>query len=640
MNKAYSQLEIRSVDEDKREIVGIASTPTVDSYNTSFDPRGAQYTLPMPFLLHHDSKNPIGDVVEASVSDDGIRVRIVGTPAGVSPAIDDGWRRIKAKNIRGLSIGFEPIKEEFDKSFKGIRFVKWLWRELSAVTLAANVDASIKEIRSADEAILAASGIRERTTAVRLNTNLPASGPTQGKAMKNLKEHIAALTAKREANDKRMDEIIQKAADEARSRDAAEQEEYDGLKAENTSLKRDIDDYTEREKEIIARAAAVETKPGVDPEKQGQQQRQGRPAVEVRKNEPKGIGMARVAIAMVRAGNNPYHAAELAKQYWKESPEVEKHIRAVIEAGDTTTSGWASQLVPSAQQMNDEFLEMLREAMIIGRIPGLRRVPFNVAVPLQSGGGTYGYVGEGAPKPVTKPTYGSATLRFEKAAGIIVITEELARFSRPDAEMLVRDEMIKGLSEYFDTVFVSADAAVTNVKPAGILNGISATAASATTAAGFRVNMNTVLQTMLTNKRDPADLVILMGSKIAMSLGSMMNSLGQQEFPTISAQGGNYLGIPIIISGTVGTNIIVLDPGDILLAEDPAVRIDVSREASVEMDSTPAAGETSPITEVSTLKSFWQNNLVGIRAEQFRTWKVARSSAVGYISGAAYAPTL
>jgi HK97 family phage major capsid protein len=219
-----------------------------------------------------------------------------------------------------------------------------------------------------------------------------------------------------------------------------------------------------------------------------------------------------------------------------------------------------------------------------------------------------------------------------------VITEELARFSDPSAELLVRNEMIEGLTRFFDGIFVSTTAAVSNVQPAGILNGISGTAAGATTAVRFRYDMNVIIQQMITDNRDPSKLVLLMSAGTAMSLGSMINSLANPEFPGINAKGGEYLGIPIVVSQALGTNIILIDPGDILIAEDPSVRIDVSREATIEMDTAPAVGESSPITTVSTIKSFWQNNLVGIRAEQFRTWKVARSSAVRYISGAAYAP--
>jgi len=35
----------------------------------------------------------------------------------------------------------------------------------------------------------------------------------------------------------------------------------------------------------------------------------------------------------------------------------------------------------------------------------------------------------------------------------------------------------------------------------------------------------------------------------------------------------------------------------------------------------------------------FQNNMVAIRGEQYRTWKVARTSAVEYISNGAYAPS-
>ena len=74
-------------------------------------------------------------------------------------------------------------------------------------------------------------------------------------------------------------------------------------------------------------------------------------------------------------------------------------------------------------------------------------------------------------------------------------------------------------------------------------------------------------------------------------------------------------------SGVVGTNIILIDPTDILIAEDQAISIDISTEAAVEMSDAPVAGEQSPASALDSLKSLWQNNLVGIRAEQFRTWK-------------------
>jgi hypothetical protein len=58
------------------------------------------------------------------------------------------------------------------------------------------------------------------------------------------------------------------------------------------------------------------------------------------------------------------------------------------------------------------------------------------------------------------------------------------------------------------------------------------------------------------------------------------------------------------------------------LADEGGVTIDMSTEASVQMNDAPSAGAQS-------LVSLWQNNLVGIRAEQFINWTAARPSNLG-----------
>ncbi len=638
MKRAYSLLELKAVDDEKRILEGIATTPSPDRMNDVIELDGISMSLPIPFLYQHNSKQPIGTVVSKRIVNNQMVVKVQMAAAGVATFIDEAWSLIKNGLIRGLSIGFRPIEESYMNDTGGYRYTKSEIYEISAVTIPANADCNILTVKSADSQALAALG--EKRAVVRLDktANPPgASGPTTKKGPMTIKDQIVQFEAKRAAADARMSELLKKSADEARTFDDAETEEYDGLETEVKAIDQHLVRLKAQEKRLVDTAKEVTKENTANAEKAAATR--GGHSITVKSNLPKGIGMARLAIAMVRSRGNPYQAMEIAKQQWgADQPEIAQHIKSVVEAGDTTTSGWASQLLPPAQQMSNDFLDLLRPMLIMGKLP-LKNVPFNCQVPLQSAGGTYGYVGEGAPKPVTKPTYGSATLRFEKAAGIIVITQELARFGNPSAEMLVRDEMLKGLANFFDTVFISATAAVSNVSPAGILNGKSTTgAASGTTAARFRYDANLMIQAMVTNNQNLATAYILMGAGIAMSLSSMINSLGQPEFPTISAQGGTYLGIPIVVSTNLGTNIILVQPGDILLAEDPAITIDVSTEASVEMDTAPALGDSSPITDVSTLKSFWQNNLVGIRAEQFRTWKVGRSSAVEFISGAAYTP--
>jgi HK97 family phage major capsid protein len=105
-------------------------------------------------------------------------------------------------------------------------------------------------------------------------------------------------------------------------------------------------------------------------------------------------------------------------------PEVELMVKAAVAAGTTTDATWAGPLAV-VQPLVNEFLELLRPRTLLGRIPGLKRVPFNISLSSQTTGGTYGWVGQNKPKPVTKSDYATVTLDFAKAAGIIVLSEEL-----------------------------------------------------------------------------------------------------------------------------------------------------------------------------------------------------------------------
>lgn len=634
--RAYSTLTIRATDEEKRIIEGIASTPAIDSYNTILEPEGAQFKLPLPVLYQHNSRQPIGHVIEAKSSKSGIHVRIQIAKTGIAGFIDEAWALIKNGLVRGLSVGFEPIEETFDKTFNGFRYPKWRWLELSTVTIPANQDATMSAVRSADEAILAALGTRNRTSSITVNLPGVSGHSLKGKAM--IKDHIAALETKRAANDVKLDAILEKCAKESRSRDPQEEEEFDNLTAEQRSLDKDISAFKDREKSLAARAAVIApASNGQEPQKHGQDLRQGG-SIEVRSAAPKGIGMARYAKAIALSRLTFESPESIARRQWPDSPEVATYIRSIVEAGDTTTSGWASQLVPSALQLPNEFLELLRPATILGRIQGKRSVPFNTAVPIETAGGTFQWVGESVAKPVTSLTFSSATLRWAKAAGIVVITEELARNSSPSAEMIIRDSMIKSLTRFFDTAFVSATAEVSNVSPAGILNGIAAITASGTTAAAFRTDFNNMLNNFTANSQPLGGIVILMSATTAVALSLMVTDLGVPLFPTIGRDGGSILGFPVVVSENVSNRIIGVQASDILHADDGAIRVDVSREATIEMETTPAVGEQSPPTTQSVLKSMFQNNLIALRAEQYNTWKVARSSAVEFIQTVAYVP--
>jgi HK97 family phage major capsid protein/HK97 family phage prohead protease len=638
MNRSYSWISVRAVDEDKRTIEGVATTPMQARDGDVLVTEGIQFKLPIPFLYRHSE--PFGNVTNASVKKDGIRVRVQVAPAGVSPKIDEYWNLVKSGTVRGLSIGWRTLEEAYDKTIAGFRIYKSEWLELSAVPVPADPNATITSVRSMDAEILAALGREVPATARRTppTTRPGVSGQRQGKAMpKGIQERIASFEASIEQNRRRMTEIVEtsEAAGNARLTDE-ESREYDPIAAEVTA------DEKELSRLQVLAGAARKAQPAEEP----LEVRMHRPIAPTpglsrveRVELPKGTGFTRACIALIRANGNHFNAAQMAQQFYKDTPEVAAYLRATVAAGDTTTSGWASQLIPSAQQLASEFIDLLRPATLLGRIPGLRRVPFNIAIPIGSTGTTGQWVGESRNKPVGAPAFSSATLRWAKAAQIVVISEELARFSSPSAEAIIRDLLIKGLGQFLDGQFVDPNVAeVSNVSPASILNGKNAVGnSSGPTAADFRVDMNALFAAFISNNQDPTTAVVLMSATSAMGLAAQVNALGQPEFPSVTMTGGSILGVPVVVSETVSDRLILVNASDILFADDGGVRVDVSREATIEMSDAPATGEESPATDL-IYHNMFQRNEVALRAERFITWKKARASSVEWIDNCAYAP--
>jgi HK97 family phage major capsid protein len=281
----------------------------------------------------------------------------------------------------------------------------------------------------------------------------------------------------------------------------------------------------------------------------------------------------------------------------------------------------------------------LRPQTIIGRLPNLRRVPFNVRMPRQTAGGTYGWVGEGSAKPVGELAFDEITMRWAKAAGIIVITQELARQSSPDAEGIVRQDMIEGIGAFLDQQFTDPNVSeVSNVSPGAITNGVTNTVvAGGTSADAFRVDAGDLWASMLSNNIVPTSGAWLMSNVQAMRLSLMRNALDQQEFPGLTPTGGTLLGYPVITSQNVvapdtdGDMIVFLNQSDVFLSEE-GIMLDASSEASLQFNTTP----DNPTSASTVMVSLWQRNMIGLRAERYINWKRRRDAAVGYIYASNY----
>lgn len=675
--RAYSQLVIKAVAEDKRIITGIATSPEPDRLGDIVEPLGVTVKGHIPLLWMHQHDLPVGSVKFGKATKEGLpfeaSLPMVSEPSQLKARIDEAWQSIKAGLVRAVSIGFRPLEYSVIEETGGLRFTKTDVYELSLVTVPAQPNATIQQIKAYDRTNLTSKGKMEgesktlnkdpqinvgdkaakakKTTIVKLN-------PEEGNMSKRMKQFKDEL----EKKIKRLDDIMEKSGDEGVTLSADEQDEFDNLETEIKTLQAQIKRFESVEalKKDISGAVEITEKSGQE-EKSGAEVR-SKEFAQVKRTEKleKGIEFTRYAMCKLKAKGDANAALQLAKRHYGNSDRIIKALqfeadggnyqeimKAAVSAGNTINSTWAKPLV-EYNDFSGDFVDYLRPRTIVGQfgtgnIPSLRKIPFNVHIKGQTSGGSASWVGEGKPKPVTKFDYNDTYHGWNKIAAIAVLTEELIRFSDPSAEALVRDGLSEAIIERLDDDFINPNiAAIANVRPASILNGASHVASSGSDADAVRCDLQALWQVFIAANNVPRSGVYLMNSTIALALSQMRNPLGQAEFPGITINGGMLEGVPVIVSDYVpllsnGSIVALVNASDIYISDDGQVTVDASREASIQMLDSSASGAGAPTNDSitptpTTLVSMFQTNSVAFRAEMFVTYSRRRASAAAYLT--------
>jgi uncharacterized protein len=153
MNRAYSILAVKAMDDDQRIITGIATTPSVDRVGDIVEPLGVQFRNPLVLLHQHDSDRPVGTVRFDKPTAAGITFRAelptIDVPGPLKDRVDTAWGEVKNGLVRAVSIGFRPIEYSYIED-GGIRFSQIEVFELSLVSIPAQAEAIISTIKKFD----------------------------------------------------------------------------------------------------------------------------------------------------------------------------------------------------------------------------------------------------------------------------------------------------------------------------------------------------------------------------------------------------------------------------------------------------------------------------------------------------------
>lgn len=646
MHRAYSLLEVKSLDSERRVITGMATTPTPDRDGDIIEPLGVKFKNPLPLLLYHDAKRPVGHVTFQKPTKKGIpfeaRIPKIDEPGIVKDRVDEAWQSVKAGLISGTSIGFRPNHEKVEllKS-GGFHFHETEVFELSLVVIPANAEATIATVKSLDSS-QAVTGVKAtagtRSTAAGDTAFTPQKRRDQTMS-RTASDRLTALKTERTAIAEKMKSLMQPVIDETGELDENEQKQYDDFSADLDEKDAEIKRLQAFERASVIPKALPVVADTADAAAESRSSRR----VIVKDTLPPGIEFARYLICKGAANVLGVSPLDVAKTRFPDHPRIQSMFKAAVAGATTTDATWAAPLLQDVRTLTSEFLDYLRPKTIVGRfgtdgIPALTRVGFYERVQSQTTGGSANWVGQAVQKPVTKFDFEAITTLPTKIAAISVLSDELVRFSSPSAESRVRDALTKIIVERMDRDFIDPDKAVSaNVSPASITNGITGlTPSSGGDADDVRADVAAMLGAFIGTNQNVQNLVWIMSGTTAMQAMMMRNSLGQQEFPGITVNGGTFFGFPVIVSqyaavvGSPTQNIVVLvNPNEIFLADDGGVSVDMSREATIEMSDDPA-------NESGTQVNMYQTNQVALKAERYVYWVRGRVSAVAWLDGVAW----
>ncbi|ENW29384.1 phage major capsid protein [Acinetobacter lwoffii] len=428
-----------------------------------------------------------------------------------------------------------------------------------------------------------------------------------------MKEYLAKLLKALAEKNQAMQTALSKSAAEGATPDEATEAEIQAIEKDIAALEVNI----ERTKKQIKAVEEAEKKglqepaptPGQEPE----------PKIEIVKTLEPGIGFAQYAraklAAALEAKKGHYIApVDMAKQLGFGDEVQDLVTKATL--GTTTDAGFAASLV-TENRLVGEFVDMLRAATVFDQLAGFRNVPFNSKIPSQLTGGQAQWVGEGAPKPLTNPTYGEVEIKEHKLAAITVYTQELMRRSDPAVDILVRDDLIEASKTLIDNTFLDASAA-TAVRPAGLLDGITATANTGTTAENYEADLLALVNSFVTANLSLDGAYFIMSETRAAQISLLRDALGRSYFEGMALRGTRTLmGIPVITSQTVGDKIILVKTSEILLAQDGGVDVSYSDQAT--------------LVDGGTTHHLWQENKFAVRVEKFITWAKRRPIAAAFL---------
>jgi HK97 family phage prohead protease len=542
-----------------------------------------------PIMLYqHDHNAPIGTWSNVRQIGDQLLGTFKLAAAGTSSEIDAIREMVKQGILRAISIGFNAFKYQEDEQYDRHTFTDIELLEASLVSVPCSPGALvIARSFGADEKRIFRNGSGEVSPSTVNDLTRRKADAAHNTTFKHIGHQAMNL----------QDQIKQAQADSVTTRDELVNLQSRMASGEDVSKALDTAmDAVEKADAEVERLTRLEKLTAGTTAKAV-----GTPMINRQTYQEKAVApgthLARLALVKASAYRDRSSEEAVAEKMFPGEKATMAIVKAATRVADTTTSGWAQELV--RQELRGMIMGDLAPISIAATLAGQGTyLNFNgarkITMPSMSNNTTNlagAFVGENGVIPVKEGVVSSLSIEAFKMGVITTITKELERASDPDSVELLRRMLMQDTANALDTAVIGNTAAVSGVRPKGLLNGVTiGTGASGGGVAAVTADIKTLLGAFITANVG-AKPVLIMNTATKLSLSVMTSALGEFTFAEEVAN-GMLRGVPIIASNRVPSNRVILVDAAYFAGAFDSPEIDVSEQATLSMANASGVAPT------------------------------------------------
>jgi HK97 family phage major capsid protein len=315
---------------------------------------------------------------------------------------------------------------------------------------------------------------------------------------------------------------------------------------------------------------------------------------------------------LAKGGGSPLGGIEVCRTEYGDVPA----LGLLQKANVIGTSSLGPDAAYRAAQT--EFLEGVAIYDVLARVDALsalNKIPVRTRVLVESEAPVATWVGEGQPVIASGASFDEIKIEPSKCAGLLVFTKELIFVTGDAAERVLTRSSQRAVAS------LTSSAAFATDPVADAPTSLLADATEVASTGDIATDMAALVEAF---EGDLERAVFVMSSRTAMALALKGAMVGAAD--GFGAKGGVFCGLPTVASNSIADDVVILLDASGIVYGDDGVELSITTEADV----TTADG---------VVHTLWQENLIGVLATRYVSWQAARTGAVAYLSGVAWAPS-